>query len=142
MNSFEKPRDWGIAPKETWVQGKPIGQSEIRMPSLGDPGAHENSSSPLSFGDDAPDRDGALYQGRKVEQCPPGMTSENGVCTPNPKSEAKPETIFKARVKGQWGDDEEGKGRSKPGQVDPSFKRKLPEAPMRGAVSRKPPQHL
>lgn len=136
------PKGWGVAPKETWVKGTPIGQSEIRLPSLGDPGAHENSSRSLSFGDEELKQEGALYQGRRVEQCPPGMTSENGICTPNPKTEAKPETIFKARVRGQWGDEDESKGKNKPGQVDPSFKRKLPEAPMKGAVSRKPQQHL
>ena len=137
MNSFEKPKDWGIAPQEKWVSGSPIGQSDIKMPSLGDPGAHENASKPLTFGDDSPESEGALFRGRKVEQCPPGMKNDNGICTPDPDSQAKPETVFKARTRGQWGDDKEDELRAKPGQVDPSFKRKLPEAPMRGSVSKK-----
>ena len=142
MNSFNKPKDWGIAPQDKWVSGKPIGQSEIRMPSLGDPGAHEDSSSPVTFGDESPEREGALFRGRKVEQCPPGMKNENGTCISDPESQAKPETVFRARTRGQWGDDKEGEGKFKPGQVDPSLKRKLPEAPMKGAVSRKTPQKL
>jgi len=26
-NSFEKPKDWNVAPESSWVSGTPIGQS-------------------------------------------------------------------------------------------------------------------
>jgi hypothetical protein len=130
-HSFEKPREWGIAPKETWVSGTPIGQSEVKMPSLGDPGGHKDFSAPLSL----EPSEGAIFRGRRVSQCPPGMSNKGGICTPDPSSQAKPESKIKAIVGDQWGD-KEGEERN-PGEVDPSLSRDLPEAPMRGIKSSK-----
>lgn len=135
-HSFEKPKGWSIAPQSTWVSGKAIGQSEVKMPALGDPGAHQESSAKVSFGDDDGGfekiSDGAMFRGQKVSQCPPGTSNLDGICTPDPESEAKPESRMKTAMGHQWGRDKESKGY----KVDPSFKRKLPEAPMRGAVTK------
>ena len=127
MNTFEKPKDWGVAPKDHWVSGTPIGQSEIRMPDLGDPGAHEESSSPISFGDDESGGDTpSIWQGKMVSQCPPGTSSKDGICTPDPKSKAKPETKMET-VKKQFMRDTEGAGDKSPERN--SFKREVPRAP-------------
>ena len=129
MNTFDKPKDWGVAPQNQWVSGTPIGQSEIRMPELGDPGSHENASQPVSFGDD--DNDGmktpSIWQGKMVNQCPAGTRSKKGLCTPDPESEAKPETRMEA-VKKQF---EKGatEGTGKPKRQQNSFKREIPKAP-------------
>lgn len=124
---FDKPSDWGVAPKTSWVSGTPIGQSEVRMPTLGDPAEYGNPAERMNFGDE-----GALFRGRRVEQCPPGLTNTDGVCTPDPKSEATLASKMKAAIGHQW-DREEGGKRKGP---DPSLKRDLPEAPMRGIVSK------
>lgn len=128
MNTFDKPKDWGVAPQNQWVSGTPIGQSEIRMPELGDPGSHENASQRVSFGDD----DGgmktqSIWQGKMVSQCPPGTSSKDSICTPDPKSEAKPETRMEA-VKKQF-DRGAKEGTGKPKGQQNSFKREIPEAP-------------
>lgn len=128
-NSYEKPKDWGVAPESNWVSGTPIGQDEIRMPQLGDPGAHENVSERVSFGDD--DKDGgvdtpSLWQGKMVNQCPAGTSSQGGVCMPNPKSEAKPESRQKV-IKSQFDRDALKEKDDQP-RTD-SFKRELPKPP-------------
>lgn len=109
---YEKPKGWSEAPKESWVSGTPIGQSEIKMPDLGDPGAHEDASDKVSFEDAGTP---ALYGGKPVSQCPPGTSNQNGVCMTDPKSEATLESKVEAATKA-------GKG-------ERSFKRELPEAP-------------
>jgi hypothetical protein len=124
---FEKPKDWGYAPKSSWVSGTPIGQSDIRMPQLGDPGAHEDSSGPLSFGDDeeaGPET--ALYRGKIVSQCPAGTSNQSGVCMPDSESEASLESKVKAATRGQWG--KESDAAAKKPDSD-SFKRELPSSP-------------
>lgn len=126
-NSFEKPKDWGIAPTTSWVSGTPIGQDEVRMPDLGDPGGHENASERVSFGDDEkPAGTPSLWQGKMVKQCPAGTASKGGVCMPDPKSEAKPES--KAEVVNRQFDREAVKGSGEGSSAD-SFKREMPKAP-------------
>jgi hypothetical protein len=125
-NSFEKPKDWGIAPSNNWVSGTPIGQDEIRMPQLGDPGAHENVSEPVSFGDDEPTGSPSLWQGKMVKQCPAGTSSKGGVCMPDMESKAKPES--KAEVTRRQFDRDAVKGEGKKPSAD-SFKREIPKAP-------------
>ena len=126
-NSFEKPKDWGIAPTTSWVSGTPIGQDEVRMPDLGDPGGHENASERVSFGDDEqPAGTPSLWQGKMVKQCPAGTSSQGGVCMPDPKSKAKPES--KAEVVNRQFDREAVKGGDKGSSAD-SFKREMPKAP-------------
>jgi hypothetical protein len=128
MNTFEKPKDWGVAPQTQWVSGTPIGQGEIRMPELGDPGAHEGASAPMSFGDDGGKgvETQSLWQGKMVSQCPPGTSSKDGICTPDPKSEASPETKMET-VKKQFMRDTEGAGDNS--SKRDSFKREVPKAP-------------
>ncbi len=122
-NYYEKPKDWGVAPKETWVSGTPVGQSEVRMPNLGDPGSHENVSSRVSFGDDD-GLDGSFFQGRKVSQCPPGMSKGlGGMCTPNPQSEATLESRQRAITGGKKEEEESSK------EPDSSLQRELPSSP-------------
>ena len=120
-NSFEKPKDWSVAPKSDWVSGTPIGSGDIKMPSLGNPGYHKDASKPVSFGDDMP----SLWQGRPVSQCPAGTTSEGGICTPSADSQASPQTKMKA-IQKQFGKDDE-----KESNADSSnpFDRELPKAP-------------
>lgn len=126
-NSFEKPKDWGIAPSTSWVSGTPIGQDEVRMPDLGDPGGHENASERVSFGDDEkPAGTPSLWQGKMVKQCPAGTSSKGGVCMPDAKSEATAET--KAKVVNRQFDREAVKGEDKGSSAD-SFKREMPKAP-------------
>lgn len=133
-HSFEKPGGWGIAPQSSWVSGQPIDQSGIKMPNLGDPG--EEPSSRVSFGDEEnPLGEGAMFRGRKVTQCPAGMKNEKGMCVNDPNSQAKPESRFRAMTGHQW-DREPGESK-KPGEVDPSLKRDLPEAPMAGVKTKK-----
>lgn len=123
-NYYEKPRDWGVAPKETWVSGTPVGQSEVRMPNLGDPGSHENVSSRVSFGDDN-EGDGSFWQGRKVSQCPPGMSKgDEGICIANPESKATLES--RQQAMGGSGGEKEKESSKKP---DSSLKRELPSPP-------------
>jgi len=116
-NSFEKPKDWNVAPESSWVSGTPIGQSAIKMPKLGDPGSHENASQRVSFGDD----DGAdipsMYRGKQVSQCPPGTSSQGGICTPDPKSKASLESRQKT-MRGGAGprEDEEEEEKFVPGK--------------------------
>lgn len=129
MNTFDKPKDWDVAPQTQWVSGTPIGQNEIRMPELGDPGASENASSPMSFGDDG---DGpkietpSLWQGKMVKQCPAGTSSTDGVCMPDAKSEAKPESKAKVVSKQFKREATEDGGKT---DTRDSFKRELPQAP-------------
>jgi hypothetical protein len=125
---YEKPKGWSEAPKESWVSGTPIGQSEIKMPDLGDPGAHEDASDKVSFEDAGTP---ALYQGRSVSQCPPGTSNQKGVCMPDPKSEASLESKIETATKGgkQWGKEKEPGDDEKAGKGERSFKRELPEAP-------------
>lgn len=123
---FEKPKDWGYAPQSSWVSGTPIGQSDIRMPQLGDPGAHKDSSGPLSFGDDENAPETALYRGKIVNQCPAGTSNKDGVCMPDPKSKASLESKVEAATLGQW----DRKGPSEGNKPAPNtFKRELPSAP-------------
>ena len=129
---FEKPKDWGVAPQSNWVSGTPIGQSEVRMPTLGDPGSHENASAKVSFGDDEDKGNDtpSLYQGRSVAQCPPGMSKgDAGICIADPNSKAKPESRMKA-LRGQWDrrEEEREEGGKRTG-ADPSFKRERPAPP-------------
>jgi hypothetical protein len=128
-NSYEKPKDWGVAPQTNWVSGTPIGQDNIRMPQLGDPGAHENVSERVSFGDDK-DGGGAdtpsLWQGKMVKQCPAGTSSQGGVCMPDPKSKAKPES--RQEVLNKQFDRDAVKDEKKDKGPD-SFKRELPKPP-------------
>ena len=126
-NSFEKPKDWGIAPTTSWVSGTPIGQDEVRMPDLGDPGGHENASERVSFGDDEqPAGTPSLWQGKMVKQCPAGTSSQGGVCMPDAKSKATAET--KAKVVNRQFDREAVKGGDTGSSAD-SFKREMPKAP-------------
>ena len=126
-NSFEKPKDWDIAPTTSWVSGTPIGQDEVRMPDLGDPGGHENASERVSFGDDEqPAGTPSLWQGKMVKQCPAGTSSQGGVCMPDAKSKATAET--KAKVVNRQFDREAVKGGDKGSSAD-SFKREMPKAP-------------
>ena len=126
-NSFEKPKDWGIAPTTSWVSGTPIGQDEVRMPDLGDPGGHENASERVSFGDDEqPAGTPSLWQGKMVKQCPAGTSSQVGVCMPDAKSKATAET--KAKVVNRQFDREAVKDGDKGSSAD-SFKREMPKAP-------------
>jgi hypothetical protein len=126
-NSFEKPKDWGIAPTTSWVSGTPIGQDEVRMPDLGDPGGHENASERVSFGDDEqPAGTPSLWQGKMVKQCPAGTSSQGGVCMPDAKSKATAET--KAKVVNRQFDREAVKDGDKGSSAD-SFKREMPKAP-------------
>ena len=105
-NSFEKPKDWNVAPESSWVSGTPIGQSDIKMPNLGDPGSHENASGRVSFGDDDPQAEGMarIGPGGKMispgQPCPPGYKSESGACIPDPKSTASWEARRKAMQSG------------------------------------------
>jgi len=130
-NHFEKPKDWNVAPQSNWVSGTPVGQSEIKMPSLGDPGSHENASEKVSFGDDAPQAEGTVRIGpggkmvKPGQPCPPGYKSDKGACIADPNSTASLQTRQKAmRDKGQ--EDEKPEG----GKQDPSkFDREVPEAP-------------
>lgn len=105
---YEKPKGWSEAPKESWVSGTPIGQDNIGMPKLGDPDAHQESSSKVSFGDDEGGGGGlALYNGRQVAQCPAGTSNKKGVCMPDPKSKASLESKIEAAHRGskQGGED-------------------------------------
>ncbi len=117
-----------MAPQTSWVSGTPIGQDEIRMPQLGDPGAHENVSERVSFGDDDDKIAGApsLWQGKMVKQCPAGTTSKSGVCMPDPKSKAKPESRQEVLDK-QFDRDAVRDGGKEKGPD--SFKRELPKPP-------------
>lgn len=135
---FEKPKGWEVAPKSSWVSGTPIGSGEIRMPSLGDPARHINSSVSMSFGDDAPSQEfpgektPSLYRGRMVKQCPPGTSSDKGICTPDPRSQASLESRMKTlagqnyKSEGDKMADEAGGAKE---QLPDSFKRELPKAP-------------
>lgn len=130
MTNFEKPKDWGVAPKTNWVSGKEIDPDSVKMPSLGDPGAHENASSSMSFGDDeekGSETEMSLFNGRMVNQCPPGFGSDNGVCVPDPKSEAKLDSKIKSQTGHQW--DRDVDGEKKGGKEANSFKRELPKVP-------------
>jgi hypothetical protein len=125
---YEKPKGWSEAPKESWVSGKPIGQDDIKMPKLGDPDAHQESSSKVSFGDEESDGSPALYQGRMVKQCPAGTSNQNGVCMPDPKSEATLESKIEASHRGsKQGGEDVSVGKKQ--HTANSFKRDIPEAP-------------
>jgi hypothetical protein len=111
-NSFEKPKDWNVAPESSWVSGTPIGQSGIKMPNLGDPGSHENASQKVSFGDDDPQAEGMarIGPGGKMispgQPCPPGYKSDSGACVADPKSTASPEARKRAMQKGKEKEEE------------------------------------
>ncbi|NBX50397.1 hypothetical protein EBT25_10740 [bacterium] len=136
---FEKPNDWGIAPKSSWVSGTPIGSNEIKMPTLGNPASHVNASVSVSFGDDDasqefPDaKPPSLFRGKMVKQCPPGTTSEKGICTPDPSSEASLQSRMKTLYGQTGGETDEEKmamENGREGGATPDiFKRELPEAP-------------
>jgi len=111
-NSFEKPKDWNVAPESSWVSGTPIGQSDIKMPNLGDPGSHENASGRVSFGDDDPQAEGMarIGPGGKMispgQPCPPGYKSDSGACVADPKSTASLEARKRAMQKGKEKEEE------------------------------------
>jgi hypothetical protein len=125
-NHFEKPKDWNVAPQSSWVSGTPIGQDNIRMPSLGDPGSHENASGRVSFGDDDPQAQiSRIGPGGEIvppgSKCRAGTKSEDGVCVPNPESSAYLTGAMKRN-----------REREKPKGEKPapsSFDRELPRAP-------------
>jgi hypothetical protein len=127
---FEKPKDWNVAPKSSWVSGTPIGQSEIKMPSLGDPGSHENASGRVSFGDDDPQAEGMarIGPGGKTiapgQPCPPGYKSDSGACVADPKSTAS----LKARQKAMRDGEKEKPKADKPTKTS-NFDRDIPKAP-------------
>jgi hypothetical protein len=131
MTMFEKPKDWNVAPKSEWVSGTAIGESSSGMPGLGDPDSHFNSSKKIYFSDEGikeePDSSPALFRGRTVKQCPAGTSNENGVCLPNPDSEATIESKVKAATGGgkQWGLED---SRSPIERYKNSLKRELPKA--------------
>ena len=85
-NHFEKPKDWNVAPQSSWVSGTPIGQSEIKMPNLGDPGSHENSSQKISFGDNGPEAQlnwRVAPGGKRIppgKPCPEGTETKGATC--------------------------------------------------------------
>lgn len=129
---YEKPKDWGVAPENNWVSGTPIGQSEVKMPNLGDPGSHENSSERVSFGDDGP-KAAMKWRiapgGKRIPPgtpCPEGTEStKEGMC-----EQSKSGTMISQRsLRKQFNrkGDEEGKGEA--GATDSSFKREIPKAP-------------
>jgi hypothetical protein len=129
-NHFEKPKDWNVAPQSSWVSGTPIGQDNIRMPNLGDPGSHENASQPVSFGDDDdPQAEGLarIGPGGKMiapgQPCPPGYKSESGACIPDPKSTAS----LEARQKSMQGGKEKQEEVKAP--KPSNFDRDVPKAP-------------
>ncbi len=129
---FEKPKDWNVAPVLEWVSGTPIGQSDIKMPSLGDPGSHENASQPVSFGDDDPQAEGNVRIGpggktlQPGQPCPAGYKSESGACIPDPQSTASLEARQKAMRGGGSREEEKPEGK-KP--TPSSFDREIPRAP-------------
>lgn len=129
-NHFEKPKDWNVAPQSSWVSGTPIGQNDIKMPKLGDPGSHENASGPVSFGDDDPQAEGMarIGPGGKMiapgQPCPPGYKSESGACIPDPKSKAS----LESRQKSMQGGDREKPKTEKPAAPS-NFDRDIPRAP-------------
>jgi hypothetical protein len=121
---FEKPKDWNVAPGDKWVSGKPIGQDEIGMPKLGDPGAHEDASSKMSFGDDG----GIGAKGFRTspkgvvppgKPCPKGTETEGAACAPT--ENFNPEALRRGGKK----EEEE----SKAPQSKSSFERDIPRAP-------------
>lgn len=125
--SFEKPKDWSVASQQSWVSGTPIGQSEVRMPKLGDPASHENSSERVSFGDDGPQAS-MTYRvapgGRQIppgSPCPPGTETRGGACAPSEDSEAG---LTPSAIKGQFKRGNESKD----------------IAPKAGKIERKPPE--
>lgn len=125
---YEKPKGWSEAPRESWVSGKPIGQENIAMPKLGDPDAHQESSTKVSFGDDEGGGGPALYNGQQVSQCPAGTSNQNGVCMPDPKSEATLESKIKAAHMGSKQGGEDVSVGKEERRANP-FKREMPEAP-------------
>ena len=126
---YEKPKGWSEAPKESWVSGTPIGQDNIGMPKLGDPDAHQESSTKVSFGDDEGGGGGpALYNGRQVGQCPAGTSNKNGVCMPDPKSEATLESKIEAAHRGSKQGGEDVSVGKEERRANP-FKREMPKAP-------------
>ncbi len=128
---YDKPKDWGVAPKDNWVSGTPIGQSEVKMPNLGDPGAHENVSERVSFGDDGPEASmnwRVAPGGKRVrpgEPCPPGTETKGGACVPSKNAAGLSPNAIRRQFRRD--DDEEGKGEA--GATDSSFKREIPKAP-------------
>ncbi len=131
-NYYEKPKDWSVAPKSNWVSGTPVDPDQIKMPDLGHPGSHQDASSKVSFGDDEGGSGGlgqmSLYQGHMVKQCPPGTSSQKGVCLPDAESEASPEAKMKTLTRGgkQWEHGSKAPGEG--GKEANSFKRELPKA--------------
>jgi hypothetical protein len=126
---YEKPKDWGVAPENNWVSGTPIGQSEVKMPNLGDPGSHENSSERVSFGDDGPEASmnwRVAPGGKRVrpgEPCLLGTETKGGACVPSKNAAGLSPTAIRKQFKR---DDEEGKGEA---GADASLKREVPKAP-------------
>lgn len=127
-NHYEKPKDWGVAPQSNWVSGTPIGQSEVKMPSLGDPGSHENASTKVSFGDDGPKAAMSWRVapgGKRIAPgtpCPIGTNStKDGLCAPSQSG-----IIMSQRsIQRQYRNDKDKEG--VPTGPDTSFERELPK---------------
>jgi hypothetical protein len=128
---FEKPKDWKVAPENTWVSGKPIGQSDIKMPSLGDPGAHEDSSSKMSFGDEGMGAETTFRvtpDGKQVkpgEPCPEGTETKGSTCAPSKDKPFVPSALRRGG-KAKKEEDKEGKGNVR---AKSTFEREIPRAP-------------
>lgn len=126
-NHYEKPKDWGVAPQSNWVSGTPIGQSEVKMPSLGDPGSHENASTKVSFGDDGPEATmnwRVAPGGKRIPPgtpCPEGTETKGGACAPS-----KSGTVMSQRsIQRQYQIDKDKEGKRT--GADTSLKRELPK---------------
>lgn len=112
---YEKPKGWNEAPRENWVCGTPIGQNDIAMPKLGDPDAHEDSSTKVSFGDDM--KAEATYRvgpgGEQIkpgQPCPPGTETRGTICAPSESG-----TLGDKAIKSQFKKDKEKEeGREQP----------------------------
>lgn len=125
---YEKPKGWSEAPRESWVSGTPIGQDNIGMPKLGDPDAHQESSSKVSFGDDGMP---VLDNGIPGLKCGPGKTAKDGVCVHYPESEATLESKIKEVQRGSKQGGKDVSVGKKERRANP-FKRDIEGAPRGG----------
>jgi hypothetical protein len=123
---FEKPKDWNIAPRDTWVSGKPIGQNEIGMPKLGDPGAHEDASSQMSFGDDGMGAKN-MFRASPEGVVPPGKPCPEGSETKGAACVKTEDSLSSNTIKKQF--NRMDKEEDKPKTEKPNFDRELPRAP-------------
>lgn len=125
---YEKPKGWNEAPRESWVSGMPIGQSDIKMPKLGDPAENE-SSTKVSF-DDSLKAETTYRVGPGGEQikpgqpCPPGTETRGTACMPSPES-ALSNRAIESRSR------EEG-GEESTNTPDTSFQRDIERTPRGG----------